>query len=118
MTDIVDPGPSGLWVLLDYGINPQPDSAGGVGVDSTSCFVLTMARQPTAMLVWPGHQHNTGCMFAFADGHSEIHHWTDGRTSLDQSKLSSGYLGYTTVEGSPDNPDIIWIQDRTSALAK
>jgi prepilin-type N-terminal cleavage/methylation domain-containing protein/prepilin-type processing-associated H-X9-DG protein len=116
MTDIVDPGPSGLWVLLDYGIMPQPDSPGGVGDASTSCFVLTMARQPTAMLEWPGHQHNTGCMFAFADGHSEIHHWTDGRTSLDQSKLSSGYLGYTTVEGSPDNPDIIWIQDRTSAL--
>jgi prepilin-type N-terminal cleavage/methylation domain-containing protein/prepilin-type processing-associated H-X9-DG protein len=114
LSEIVDPGPSGLWVLLDFGIMPGP--TGDPGTYSSSIFVLSMARQPTTMLDWPGHQHNNGCMFAFADGHSEIHHWTDGRTSLDQSKLSSGYLGYTTLEGNPDNPDIIWMQDRTSAL--
>jgi prepilin-type N-terminal cleavage/methylation domain-containing protein/prepilin-type processing-associated H-X9-DG protein len=118
MTDIVDPGPSGLWVLLDYGINPRPDPPGGFGNASTSCFLLTMTRQPAIMLDWPGYQHNTGCMFAFADGHSEIHHWTDGRTSLDISQSRGGFYGYVTGEGNPDNPDIMWMQDRTSVLAK
>jgi hypothetical protein len=55
-------------------------------------------------------------MFAFADGHSEIHHWIDGRTFLDLHASAITQVGGTTTEGQPDNPDIIWVQDRTSAL--
>jgi prepilin-type N-terminal cleavage/methylation domain-containing protein/prepilin-type processing-associated H-X9-DG protein len=118
LTEVVDPGPSGLWVLLDFGVMPGP--TGAPGDYSTSAFILTMARQPTSMFDWPGHQHNRGCMFAFADGHAEIHHWIDGRTTLDlsNSNPNAGGGAYVTWEGQPDNPDIIWIQDRTTALAK
>jgi len=29
----------------------------------------------------PGFYHNMGCGFSFADGHSELHRWRDGRTT-------------------------------------
>ena len=119
MTDIVDPGPSGLWVLLDFGFIPAPEDPDEVGWRSTTYFLLPMQRNPTLTFDRPGHQHNTGCMFAFADGHSEIHHWTDGRTSFDETGFGDGrgnFYYYIAQLGIPDNPDIIWIQDRTSAL--
>jgi prepilin-type processing-associated H-X9-DG protein len=115
LTEIVDPSPSDLWMLLDFGIEPGP--TGSPGDYSTSVFVLTMGRSPTYIVDWPGHQHNGGCMFAFADGHAEIHHWTDGRTSLDltNSNPDGGTWAYNTSEGNPDNPDILWMQDHMTA---
>jgi prepilin-type N-terminal cleavage/methylation domain-containing protein/prepilin-type processing-associated H-X9-DG protein len=117
--DMVDPGPAGLWVFLDQD-SPSVDLGGGdPTLDSTACFILCMSRQPTIMGDWPGNYHNLGCMFTFADGHAEIHHWLDSRTYLytHTNQISSALRG-ALVEGDPDNPDIMWMQDRTSALAR
>ncbi|HAO78973.1 MAG TPA: hypothetical protein DCQ92_08370 [Verrucomicrobia subdivision 3 bacterium] len=98
---MVKPDPSGLWVFIDenrYNIN---DGA----------FALSMTL-PTEMIDWPGTYHNSSCGLAFADGHSEIHRWLDGCTRVTARVASGPHLQ------TPNNPDILWLQARTSALAQ
>ena len=90
------PGPSALWIFIDensYSIN---DAA----------FAVTM-ETPTAWIDWPGIYHSFGCSIAFADGHSEIHKWTDGRTR------EYHYSG--PITSVPDSLDILWLQSHTSS---
>jgi prepilin-type N-terminal cleavage/methylation domain-containing protein/prepilin-type processing-associated H-X9-DG protein len=52
---------------------------------------------------WPGTYHNFGCGFAFADGHSEVHHWKDSRTK------------YPWPTGNvPGSLDWFWLRERTT----
>ncbi len=97
-SDMTGPTPSGLWVLTDENALGLNDAA----------FALSM-ETPTAWLDWPGTYHNFGCTLAFADGHVEIHHWADGRTRMADGD-DSGTL-------QPNNADITWLQQRTSAKA-
>jgi len=88
-------GPAKIWVLLDednYSLND-----GG--------FAVGMLR--AEWIDWPGTYHNMGCGFAFADGHSEIHKWRDGRT-----KVINGNVGRKSVTGSKDWE---WISESTSS---
>jgi prepilin-type N-terminal cleavage/methylation domain-containing protein/prepilin-type processing-associated H-X9-DG protein len=89
------PGPSMLWVLTDE----DP-----VGLNDAA-FAFNMAKP-----MWqdcPGSYHDGGCGFAFADGHSETHHW---RKSPRQS------FGPPITD--PDaQADWAWLRDRTSARA-
>jgi len=93
-TAIVVPSPSLLFVLLDE--NP-------LSLNDAS-FAVSMVG--SSFIDWPGVQHNFGGCFAFADGRAELHRWKDNRTEL---KSPGG------VVSSPGNPDIAWIQARTSA---
>jgi prepilin-type processing-associated H-X9-DG protein len=73
------------------------------------------------MLSIPGARHNLGSMVAFADAHTEIHHWRDSRTIMPendnaafvQNLISGGTWAYTL--GNPDDADILWLQQRASA---
>ena len=49
---------------------------------------------------------------AFADGHSEIKKWVDNRT------VEAPNYGQTIPlnVASPNNPDVLWMSQRTSAL--
>jgi prepilin-type N-terminal cleavage/methylation domain-containing protein/prepilin-type processing-associated H-X9-DG protein len=122
LSDIVDPSPSSLWVMIDqddWGYNDL--TRVGPEESNTAMFLLSMVRQPTSMFSWPGNYHNLGCMFSFADGHAEIHHWLDARTYLyKKDKNDPNYLSQFDIvmETQPDNPDIMWMQDHTSALAR
>jgi prepilin-type processing-associated H-X9-DG protein len=62
-TDVIQPGPSMLWVLLDE--NPA-------GLNDAA-FSFQMVA--SSWLDAPGSYHNGSCGFAFADGHSEVHRW-------------------------------------------
>jgi len=98
-TDMTQPGPSQLWVFAEedrYSIN-----------DAAFAVCMTM---PTAWVDWPATYHNGSGGIGFADGHSEIHHWTDPRTRL----TATPPLGLTIQ--SPDNPDILWLQQRNSTM--
>jgi prepilin-type processing-associated H-X9-DG protein len=54
----------------------------------------------------PGTYHNGGCGFAFADGHSESHHW----------QSPSPKQGHQAPVSSPqDLKDWAWMRERTSA---
>ena len=99
-TDMLDPPPSALWVLIDE--DPYNISDGA--------FALSMAL-PTAMLDWPGAYHNLAAGVHFADGHTETHRWVDPRTRPG-GRVSKG------LHPQPNNPDIVWLQQRTSSNAK
>ncbi|MCC6820969.1 MAG: prepilin-type N-terminal cleavage/methylation domain-containing protein [Verrucomicrobiota bacterium] len=98
-SDIVRPGPAGLWVLLDEDYRSINDAG----------FAVTMVS--SLFLDLPSSYHGAACGFAFADGHSEIHKWKDGRTTIKGNNFNA-----TTY--SPINPDVTWMQERSSAPVK
>jgi prepilin-type N-terminal cleavage/methylation domain-containing protein/prepilin-type processing-associated H-X9-DG protein len=99
LSNIGNPGPAMTLIILDERYDSINDAY----------FVIEMNGYPdparTQLIDYPGKYHNNACGFAFADGHSEIHKWTDGRT----------LPGYQTVMSTlqcPNNRDVIWMQDR------
>ncbi|MFZ0828657.1 MAG: prepilin-type N-terminal cleavage/methylation domain-containing protein [Verrucomicrobiia bacterium] len=93
-SDIHAPGPSGLWVLVDEDVKGLNDAAFAFGMESPAWFDA------------PGTYHDSGCGFAFADGHSETHRW------LNRSGKPSGGVAITDPL---DKQDWEWMQQRTSA---
>ena len=59
----------------------------------------------------PAILHEGGSGFAFADGHYELKKWTDPRTLALKVAYGSGHYGIS----QPNNSDIKWLQDRTTA---
>jgi prepilin-type N-terminal cleavage/methylation domain-containing protein/prepilin-type processing-associated H-X9-DG protein len=104
MADLVDPGPSMTWVLVDE----HPDSI------NDAFFVIDMRGYPnsaqTALPDFPASYHNKAGGLAFADGHSEIKRWRDPRTMPPVRKIA---MGASTVSQS-NNPDVIWLWERTT----
>lgn len=103
-SDMIDPGPSETWVLLDE----REDSI------NDGFFVVWMPGYPnpgsTVMVDYPASYHNRAAGFAFADGHSEIHRWHDPRTTPLLRKGQKLELN----QPQPNNRDVIWMQDRTT----
>lgn len=108
-SDIIGPQPSNLWVFLDE----NPDSI------NDAAFAVVMDFQGRSA-VWqdgPGTAHGGACGFSFADGHSEIKKWRDGRTkSAPMLTTYSTRFPYAIVQ--PFNLDIQWVQERTSAKSQ
>jgi prepilin-type N-terminal cleavage/methylation domain-containing protein/prepilin-type processing-associated H-X9-DG protein len=102
---ILFPTPSMLWVLIDE----HPDSINDTGL-SVECGLTGSAD---VIVDFPASYHNGACGLSFADGHSEIHKWLDARTKPPATYTfpSSLALGVS----SPNNPDVDWLQARTSA---
>jgi prepilin-type N-terminal cleavage/methylation domain-containing protein len=59
---------------------------------------------------FPGFAHEMGCGFSFADGHTEIRHWLDRRTTPPFGSVLS------TPIPSPRNSDVGWLQDHATRL--
>ncbi len=57
----------------------------------------------------PGMYHHLACGFSFADGHSEMRRWRDGRTTppLD-------YPPSPLYTPSANNPDVAWLQEHST----
>jgi len=100
-SEILDPPPSELWVLIDE----HPDSI------NDGFFVTLMdGFEPRNASQWrlgnfPASFHNLASGLAFADGHSEIHRWLDPRTVQHQDNIVP----------SPNNPDVLWLMERTTS---
>jgi hypothetical protein len=97
LADVVRPGPSQLWTLIDedeFSIN-----------DGSFAVIMT---QPTQMIDWPGSRHDVSGVVAFGDGHAEIHRWKDSRTVVKN--------GNVTRSSQPNSEDIVWLQERTTSL--
>src|SRR5215468_4710940 len=108
-TDMVAPPPCNLWVIIDE----NPDSV------NDAAFAVKMDYQGRTAL-WqdgPATYHGGGCGFTFADGHSEIRKWKDGRT-LARPMVTTYASTFPYGVTQPNNVDIAWIEDRTSARAK
>jgi prepilin-type N-terminal cleavage/methylation domain-containing protein len=103
--DLAKPGPSSVFVLLDE----REDSI------NDGFFLVDMTGYPNHpeenfMYDVPASYHDRAGAFNFADGHSEIHRWTDPRTMPPLTKLSSAQHLST-----PNNKDFIWLQSHSSA---
>jgi prepilin-type N-terminal cleavage/methylation domain-containing protein/prepilin-type processing-associated H-X9-DG protein len=96
MTDFRVPGPAKTWVLIDEDYRSINDAA----------FAITMVS--STFLDAPASYHGDGCGLAFADGHSEIKKWSDGRTVVKGTSFSAQTF-------NPINRDVSWMQERTSA---
>ena len=103
--DMGIPGASQLFVFLDEHPNSINDAAFAVKCD---------ARDGGARIIdFPASFHNGACGFAFGDGHAEIKKWMDKRTTVPAS--FDGRISMQLNVASPNNPDVAWMQDRSSA---
>ncbi len=97
-SDAIDPGPSGLWVIMDEDEH---------SINDAGLAVIGPKAPNFRMIDWPATYHNGAAGIAFLDGHSEIHRWVDSRTKVRN--------GNVTIANQHNNPDIIWLSNRTSA---
>jgi len=101
---LTDPGPSMTFVLLDE----REDSI------NDGYFVVDMAGFPGTgssykIVDYPASYHNGAATFAYADGHSDIHRWSDPRTMPTLSKAN-----IPLNVPSPNNQDVFWMQERST----
>jgi len=103
-SDMVAPAPVDLWVFIDE----HPDS-----VNDAAMAVKMFPPWPAT--IWqdgPSTTHAGACGFSFADGHSEIKKWKDGRTvAMKPTYTRSFPFGIRQLS----NGDIQWIQGKTTA---
>ncbi|HWH71241.1 MAG TPA: prepilin-type N-terminal cleavage/methylation domain-containing protein [Candidatus Sulfotelmatobacter sp.] len=99
LSNMLSPGPAMTYVFLDERQDSINDGYFAVEMDG-------YPNQATTKIVdYPASYHGGAAGFAFADGHSEIHRWKDGRTTPPLR---------TTLQlnvPSPNNPDVFWMQD-------
>jgi prepilin-type N-terminal cleavage/methylation domain-containing protein len=101
------PGPAKLWVFTD-----ERDDYVNYGNFVTVMTGYQPANPATLELLdIPGMYHHLSAGFSFADGHCEMHHWTDPRTT--PPPYSVGFDGSTMVP-SPRNADVSWLQDHST----
>ncbi len=103
LSDMVRPGPSGTFVFLEERHESINDGY----------FVVDMAGYPGSPKIivdYPAIYHNRATDFAFADGHAEIHKWTDPRT---YPKVK-GNQDMPLNQPSPGNKDVTWMQDKST----
>lgn len=103
MTQMVNPGPAKTWVLIDEREESINDGF----------FVVTMNQRGAGcyLVDYPASYHNGAGGLNFADGHSEIRKWIDPRT-----KPSKRTTNLQLNIPSPNNPDIAWLQERSTGL--
>jgi len=100
ISDMRNPGPAGIFVILDEG---PTINDGFFATDMGSYDPCDWQGKQTTDA--PASYHNKAGSFSFADGHSEMHKWRDPRT----------YGILQTSWSSPNNVDIDWIQAHASA---
>ena len=100
--DFSAPAPSMLWVFIDE----HPDSINNSDM-AVKCDTIGANAQ---FIDYPASYHNGAGGLSFADGHAEIRKWLDPRT-----KPPILYRSGLSGKASPNNPDIAWLQQRSSA---
>jgi len=106
LSQIIDPSPTLCFVLLD--MREDSIDMGNFATDMKGY----RPYQPSSWGFWdlPGMYHNRACGFSFADGHSEIKKWLDGRTT---PPLVNGGMINDRVS-SPNNRDVSWLQEHST----
>ncbi len=103
--ELVPDQPDRLFVFLDM----REDSI-DMGNFATSMRGFPDQTSQFEFFDLPGFYHHNACGFSFADGHSEIRRWEDKRTM--PPLVKNGMV--SDVFKSPDNPDVKWLQERTT----
>jgi prepilin-type N-terminal cleavage/methylation domain-containing protein/prepilin-type processing-associated H-X9-DG protein len=107
-SQMINPTPAGLWVLVDEDYNSINDA--GLAVD---CADLGFNGQ---IIDLPAAYHNGAGAFSFADGHSELHKWL-GNKFNPRTHAAMGVIWAAAPIGGkgPDEADLLWLQQRTSS---
>ncbi|MCP5520559.1 MAG: prepilin-type N-terminal cleavage/methylation domain-containing protein [Verrucomicrobiales bacterium] len=86
---------------------------------NNGCFTVVMEDSNPdnpALRKWhnyPASNHGRTSNLTFADGHAEAKTWIDSRTLAAPDRIG-GLDGGQPVIASPGNPDVRWLQERTS----
>jgi prepilin-type N-terminal cleavage/methylation domain-containing protein len=110
LADMTTPGPTGVWVMID---EREDRINNGYFAVSMVGFLPRNTRSLTLVDI-PASYHLGAGGVAFADGHSEIHRWRDGRT---KRPIRAG-IQLDLRAASPDNPDVLWLQERSTGLTR
>lgn len=105
MSDFSDPNPSGIFLLMDI----REDSIDW-GNFATDMRGWPDSPEQTGFYDLPASYHNKAGGLSFVDGHAEIRRWKDERTM--PPLVRDG--GVRDVFSSPNNPDILWLQERAT----
>lgn len=100
--DMIAPGPSMTWVLVDE--HPDSMNDGFFCVDMNGYPAAAQTKLPDV----PASYHNGACGFAFADGHSEIKKWLDPRTKPPVTKKG------LPSPSQANNKDVIWLWEHST----
>jgi prepilin-type N-terminal cleavage/methylation domain-containing protein/prepilin-type processing-associated H-X9-DG protein len=104
MSDMITPGPTLTWVLIDE--NPISINDGFFVVDMTRYGNVQGGNLANATLPdCPATYHNGAGGFSFADGHSEVHRWRDPRTKKQP----------VADVAQPNNEDVRWLWQHSTA---
>jgi prepilin-type N-terminal cleavage/methylation domain-containing protein len=123
-------GTDGHWgpVFSDYNIYTKTDQLSNPGHDKVFVFLdmredsIDMGNFAARMSGYPdkpaqygfydlpGFYHHFACGFSFADGHSEMRRWRDGRTT--PPIVKGGMI--PDQYSSPGNIDVAWLQERST----
>jgi prepilin-type processing-associated H-X9-DG protein len=99
-SDFVFPGPNRTFTFIEEDISSINDGAfQNVGPNNPQVF---------RMIDWPLTSHDRACAISFADGHVEMHRWSDDRTIVYKKNVS--------ISEQPGNVDIRWLAEHTTAL--
>jgi prepilin-type N-terminal cleavage/methylation domain-containing protein/prepilin-type processing-associated H-X9-DG protein len=104
MSQLNVPGPASVWVSVDE----HPDSIN----DSIFHFIPGLAPSSATWRDLPASYHNGACGFSFADGHSEIHKWLDGRTKMGVKMQEKPWCPPGQNYPVPQSKDYLWVNDR------
>jgi prepilin-type N-terminal cleavage/methylation domain-containing protein len=103
LTALNRPGPARTFVIIDespYSINDGFFADNMIGYDP-------MQPNSWAFTDVPATYHNMSGSLSLADGHSEIHRWSDKRTTT-----------APVFASSPNNKDVDWLHSRSTAKIK
>jgi prepilin-type processing-associated H-X9-DG protein len=106
-TDMTVPPPVGIWIFIDENPDSINDAAFAVNPNDSggsACFI----DGPTLL-------HNGGCGLSFADGHAEVHKWTDPKTYQPNFLTLYRENHYDAGYPIPNDVDVAWLEYRTSA---
>jgi len=109
LNDIADPGPGRTLLFWDQ----REDSInwGNFFVDMSG-----FPASPGSILIsgdYPASYHNRAGGLSFVDGHAEIKRWLDARTTPPLQKDSNALVARGWIP-SPNNQDMIWLQERAT----
>jgi prepilin-type N-terminal cleavage/methylation domain-containing protein/prepilin-type processing-associated H-X9-DG protein len=112
--DMNTPGPVNLWVFIDE--HPDSLNDGFFKVDMQNANTIGSGGNND----WPDYpasNHGGSGALAFADGHAEVHKWTDVVVG-NSSGILNRLVQHAKISGlkTTTSADLSWLQERTSVL--
>jgi len=98
--DIISPATT--WVFIDE----HPDSI------NDALFRVIMQTGTHQWTDWPANHHGKSGVLSFADGHAEVHRWTDPAIN----DLGVRHVKAGAINATAPYTDFQWLQERTTSL--